>query len=212
MAHPAAPARPVWHLAPPRGWMNDPNGLCRVGGRWHTFYQHHPESDEWGPMHWGHASSTDLAHWEHHPVALAPDEHGTIFSGSVVCDHDDTAGFGADALVALFTHHAGDCSTSRWPTAWTGASVAHVPRQPCHARHRGRLSRSEGAPTAGWSLVDGAHAGRPPRVLRIERPAALASNGRLRPRPRLRARPRAGRWECPDLVECRSDDGARRGC
>ncbi len=88
--------------------MNDPNGLCRVGDRWHAFYQHHPDSDVWGPMHWGHASSSDLLRWDHHPVALAPDEHGTIFSGSVVQDHDDSAGFGRGALVALFTHHDHD--------------------------------------------------------------------------------------------------------
>jgi fructan beta-fructosidase len=88
--------------------MNDPNGLSFVNGRWHAFYQHHPFDDRWGPMHWGHASSTDLLHWEHHPIALAPDEHGTIFSGSVVQDLDGTAGFGAGVLVALFTHHAGD--------------------------------------------------------------------------------------------------------
>jgi sucrose-6-phosphate hydrolase SacC (GH32 family) len=88
--------------------MNDPNGLSFVDGRWHAFYQHHPFDDHWGPMHWGHASSTELLHWEHHPIALAPDEHGTIFSGSVVQDLDGTAGFGAGALVALFTHHAGD--------------------------------------------------------------------------------------------------------
>jgi fructan beta-fructosidase len=88
--------------------MNDPNGLCRVGGRWHAFYQHHPASDVWGPMHWGHASSDDLLHWAHHSLALSPDLHGTIFSGSVVVDHRNTAGFGEGAMVALFTHHAGD--------------------------------------------------------------------------------------------------------
>lgn len=59
-------------------------------------------------MHWGHASSADGLHWEHHPIALAPDEHGTIFSGSIVHDTDGVAGFGRGVLVALFTHHAGD--------------------------------------------------------------------------------------------------------
>jgi sucrose-6-phosphate hydrolase SacC (GH32 family) len=108
MTHPAAPDRPEFHLAPQQGWMNDPNGLCRVGDRWHAFYQYHPHSDVWGPMHWGHASSADLLRWEHHRVALAPDTLGTMFSGSVVQDHDDTAGFGPGALVALFTHHADD--------------------------------------------------------------------------------------------------------
>lgn len=98
--------RPQWHLTPPSGWMNDPNGLLRVDGRWHAYYQHHPWSDDWGPMHWGHASSADGLHWEHHPIALRPDEHGTIFSGSMVVDTDGVAGAGAGAWVACFTHHA----------------------------------------------------------------------------------------------------------
>jgi fructan beta-fructosidase len=88
--------------------MNDPNGLVLLDGRWHAFYQHHPFDDRWGPMHWGHASSVDGVHWEHHPVALEPDELGTIFSGSVVVDADDAAGFGAGASLAFFTHHDAD--------------------------------------------------------------------------------------------------------
>lgn len=88
--------------------MNDPNGLVRSAGRWHAFFQHHPDSDEWGPMHWGHASSVDGLHWEHHPIALRPDHLGTIFSGSVVIDADGTAGQGSGAWAACFTHHAGD--------------------------------------------------------------------------------------------------------
>ena len=98
-----APARPAVHLTPPVGWMNDPNGLCFLDGRWHAFYQHNPDDAVWGPMHWGHASSVDLVKWDHHPVALWPDELGTIFSGSAVIDHNNTSGFGAGALVAVFT-------------------------------------------------------------------------------------------------------------
>jgi sucrose-6-phosphate hydrolase SacC (GH32 family) len=87
--------------------MNDPNGLVVLDGEHHLFYQHHPDSDVWGPMHWGHAVSRDLIRWEHLPVALWPDDLGWIYSGSVVVDADGTAGFGAGALVAVFTH-AGD--------------------------------------------------------------------------------------------------------
>jgi len=63
---------PRYHLAPRAGWMNDPNGLVWFDGWYHAFYQHHPYSPEWGPMHWGHARSRDMLHWEHLPVALAP--------------------------------------------------------------------------------------------------------------------------------------------
>ncbi len=103
LAH-LAPSRPKVHLSPPTGWMNDPNGLVYHGGRWHAYYQHDPNSDTHGSMHWGHASSTDLINWHHHPIALHPDTLGAIFSGSIVIDAHNTAGFGAGALVAVFTH------------------------------------------------------------------------------------------------------------
>lgn len=106
--HPAAPGEPVWHVAPDRGWLNDPNGLVVADGRWHAFHQHHPDSDRWGPMHWGHVSSVDGLHWRRHPIALEPDGSGTIFSGSAILDVEGVAGFGRGAWVAFFTHHAGD--------------------------------------------------------------------------------------------------------
>ncbi|HCU3435007.1 TPA: glycoside hydrolase family 32 protein [Escherichia coli] len=80
---------PIFHLAPPAGWMNDPNGLIYFNGRYHAFFQHHPASAYQGPMHWGHATSTDMLHWQHEPIALAPgdkyDRDG-CFSGSAVDD------------------------------------------------------------------------------------------------------------------------------
>ncbi|WNN45968.1 glycoside hydrolase family 32 protein [Winslowiella toletana] len=81
---------PHYHLAPPAGWMNDPNGLIYHQGLYHAFYQHHPFSENWGPMHWGHATSHDMVHWQHQPIALAPgDEYDAdgCFSGSAVDDH-----------------------------------------------------------------------------------------------------------------------------
>ena len=76
--------RPQFHLSPRTGWMNDPNGFSLYKGVYHLFYQYNPYKTEWGPMHWGHAVSTDLLHWRYLPAALAPDEWYDIsgcFSG-----------------------------------------------------------------------------------------------------------------------------------
>lgn len=77
----------LYHVAPPAYWMNDPNGFSFYKGEYHLFYQHHPYSSEWGPMHWGHVKSKDLAFWEHMPIALAPSEEydqDGCFSGSAI--------------------------------------------------------------------------------------------------------------------------------
>ena len=102
------PFRPQYHFTPASKWMNDPNGLVYHKGIYHLFYQYYPEDIVWGPMHWGHATSKDLLHWEHKPIALYPDEHGLIFSGSAVIDVNNTSGFGSidnPPLVAIFTYH-----------------------------------------------------------------------------------------------------------
>ena len=85
--------------------MNDPNGLVYFRNTWHMFFQHYPDSTVWGPMHWGHAVSKDLVHWQQKPIALYPDSLGYIFSGSAVIDKRNTAGFGKNAMVAIFTYH-----------------------------------------------------------------------------------------------------------
>lgn len=99
------PYRPQFHFTPTSKWMNDPNGLVYLNGKYHLFYQYYPDGIVWGPMHWGHAISTDLLHWEHLPIALYPDKLGWIFSGSAVVDKNNTAGFGKNAMIAIFTYH-----------------------------------------------------------------------------------------------------------
>ena len=95
--------RPVYHHTPLYGWMNDPNGMVYQDGVWHLFYQYNPFGSQWENMNWGHSTSRDLIHWEAQPIALEPDALGSIFSGSCVIDKDNTAGFGAGAMIAMYT-------------------------------------------------------------------------------------------------------------
>jgi len=110
MPSPTPQYRPTYHFTPAANWMNDPNGLVFHQGVYHLFFQYHPHSSVWGPMHWGHATSTDLLHWQEHDIALRPDALGMIFSGSAVVDTHNSAGLGPAGsipLVAMFTHHDG---------------------------------------------------------------------------------------------------------
>ncbi|MFW5822262.1 MAG: glycoside hydrolase family 32 protein [Tangfeifania sp.] len=109
--------RPQFHFTPEKNWHNDPNGLVYYDGEYHLFYQYNPHGNEWGYMHWGHAVSTDLVHWEHLPVALYPDENSedkercTAFSGSAIVDENNLLGKqqGEEkTLVAFYTsQHCG---------------------------------------------------------------------------------------------------------
>lgn len=107
------PYRPQYHFTPAQNWMNDPNGLLYHNGVYHMYYQHNPGGPGWGNLSWGHATSRDLTHWKHKPVALlARGYPGNItemfFSGSAVADVHNTSGFGVKGnvpLVAMYTSY-----------------------------------------------------------------------------------------------------------
>lgn len=108
------PLRPQLHFSPRRGWVNDPNGMVFANGEYHLYFQHNPYGWNWGNMHWGHAVSRDLVHWEELPIALYPHQFGDwAFSGSAVVDKHNTSGWkraGNDLLVGAYTSTGrGEC-------------------------------------------------------------------------------------------------------
>ncbi|AJY77508.1 glycoside hydrolase [Paenibacillus beijingensis] len=211
--------RPQYHFSPPSNWMNDPNGMVYYEGEYHLFYQHHPQSTIWGPMHWGHAVSTDLIHWQHLPVALAPDHNGMIFSGSAVVDAHDSSGFfdGGSGLVAIFTHH--DTVQASETAADAGAGTTSRTRQRqslAYSTDKGRTwTMYAGNPVlSDESIVDF----RDPKVFwhaessRWVMVLAAGDHVRFYTSPNLREWTFAsefgktegshdGVWECPDLFE-----------
>lgn len=106
----AEPLRGQFHFSPKRGWLNDPNGMVHYQGEYHLFFQHNPYGWGWGNMHWGHAVSRDLVHWEELGVKLLPDDMGPMYSGGAVVDWNNTSGLGRDGKppMVIFYTAAGD--------------------------------------------------------------------------------------------------------
>ena len=194
-------SRPVYHFTAAANWLNDPNGLVFADGAYHLFYQHHPHDNTFGAPHWGHASSTDLVRWRHHPIALEPDELGEIYSGSAVVDQHNTTGFGAGSIVAVFTHHL-EAGVERQSLAYSADGGE------TWTKYRGNpvLEAPDGAPdfrdprVLWWEGAEGGHwvmllaAGTAVWVYRSDNlidwsfSSAFTSRGA------------SGRvWECPDL-------------
>lgn len=103
--HPSKPDqwRPGFHFSPAQGWLNDPNGLIYDNGVYNMYYQSTPDNVNGGPKSWGHATSTDLVHWTQQPQAIAYDGVKEAYSGSTVIDYNNSAGFGAGAMLAFYT-------------------------------------------------------------------------------------------------------------
>ena len=149
--------RPQFHFTSQRGWLNDPNGLVFANGKYHLFYQHNPYGWGWGNMHWGHAVSVDLLHWEELPESVYPAKFGDwAFSGSAVVDPLNTTGFGEktngiETIIAAFTSTGrGECLlTSRD----NGLSWTELPENPV-VKHQGRDPKLLWhAPTKKWVMA-----------------------------------------------------------
>ncbi len=109
--------RPRFHFSPAKNWTNDPNGLVYSNGIYHLFYQHNPFDNVWGHMTWAHATSKDLIHWKHLPIAI-PEENGVmIFSGTCIADVHNTSGFGKKGgpfpMIAIYTGHIENTNQSQ---------------------------------------------------------------------------------------------------
>lgn len=122
--------RPAYHHTPLYGWMNDPNGMFYKDGLWHLYYQYNPYGSQWENMTWGHSTSTDLVNWTPQPNAILPDGLGTIFSGSCVVDHHNTAGFGEGAIIAFYTSAGENQTQSMAYSTDNGLSFTKYNRNP----------------------------------------------------------------------------------
>lgn len=106
--------RPYAHFTAKRGWLNDPNGLVYYKGCYHMFFQHNPVDCKWENMHWGHAVSSDLVHWQEKEIAFYPDEDGTVFSGSAIVDRKNVTGLkkNDNDVILIFYTCAGSTSAA----------------------------------------------------------------------------------------------------
>ena len=207
------PLRGQFHFSPRRGWNNDPNGCVFYKGEYHLFFQHNPYGWAWGNMHWGHAVSRDLAHWEELGDVLFPDDMGAMFSGSAVVDHANTSGFGsADAPpLVLFYTAAGNPTVQCIAWSTDGRTFTKYAANPVV----GQITPGNRDPKVFWH----APTSRWVMVLYVERPQKMRTMQFLTS-PNLRdwtptsaTEGIAGTnylYECPDLFELAVDGDASK--
>lgn len=194
------------HFAPPYGWINDPNGMFFLDGKWHLFYQYNPYGAKWQNMSWGHAVSENLIDWEYLPVALFPDELGAIFSGSAVVDRCSSAGFSSDAVIAVYTSAGSRQAQSIAVSTDGGRTFDKYADNPVLVSSRPdfrdpKVFRHE--PTGRWVMVVAAG-----DAMEIYSSADL-KDWRFESRFGEAVGCHAGCWECPDLVELPYGDGTK---
>lgn len=198
--------RPQYHFTTRRGWINDPNGLVYENGRYHLYYQHNPYEREWENMHWGHAVSTDMFHWQEQPLALHPDTTGTMFSGSAVIDYDNTAGFNrkdTQAIVVFYTadrpEYQRQCMAYSTDGGMTFTKYEGNPIIESHAKWKSHDTRDPKVfwykPGSHWVMVLNERDGHSIYTSQNLRQWTYQSHI-------------TGFWECPELFELPVDGGA----
>ena len=189
--------RPDLHYTPKSGWINDPNGLVYAGGKYHLFAQYGPEP-QWGDIHWSHAVSSDLIHWQDLPLALAPDSLGMVFSGSAVYDNGNTSGLGTGGrapIVAMYTSH-GCHEQQSLAVSQDGVSFTKYPGNPVIPNREKPDFRDPKVlrnPGGGWTVV--LAAGDHVEFYASKDLISWRQTGSFGPGGNLSK----GVWECPDL-------------
>ncbi|MFA6032670.1 MAG: glycoside hydrolase family 32 protein [Myxococcota bacterium] len=196
--------RPQIHFSPPAGWMNDPNGLFYHDGRYHLFYQYAPEGFLKTMISWGHATSSDMIHWDDLPPAIEPDDMlGNVYSGSAVVDSSNTSGLcdGGPCLVAAFTSSGGESGSQKQSLAFStppGATWTQYAQNPVLTPDAGQKDFRD--PKVFWHEAGG----RWIMALAVKDRVSIYHSPNLREWTHASdfirdAADRTGTWECPDL-------------
>lgn len=200
------PLRPTVHFTTKNGWNNDPNGLVYIDGVYHLFYQYNPCATQWNNMHWGHAVSPDLLHWEEKDIALFPDEMGTMYSGGAIEDTKNLLGHNSEsqnAMVLFYTATKQPRTQCMAYSTDSGKSFIKYNGNPV-VPHMEAYNRD---PKVVWCEEMGCYI--MALYLNQDRYALLSSDDFVKWK-QFQEITLAGDSECPDLFPLRDSDGNRR--